>query len=282
MDFSSKADYPGEFSEEGIPLFKYPDQLPTEQPVVIAQYALGIYELLIRTDFKDEKLKFKFLNTVDWFKKNCAELNDGKVWYINKLYPEYGLNEPWISAMTQGEAISVLTRGQLLSNDPYLEKLAVEALNPFLHTVQNGGLINYFNSIPVYEEFPSPGRTSGVLNGTLFALFGVFDLILFNQNKRAIQIFNQGVKAVKKLLPYYDLKYWTRYYLFDYPQKYTSSFTYHLLMAEQLKVMYYLTNDHIFLEYSERWIKYSKNFFKKNRALVEKLIFANKIYPSKK
>ncbi|MCJ7691304.1 MAG: D-glucuronyl C5-epimerase family protein [Clostridiaceae bacterium] len=280
LDFSSKADYPGEFSEKGIPLFSYTGLPLIEQPIVIAQYALGLYEMLENKDFMDEELRNKFLLTANWFETNQVNVKGGKGWYIYKLYPEYGLNKPWISAMTQGEAISVLTRASVLTKNYQFEQLAIEALGPFESNVKDGGLINYFNSIPVYEEFPSPHKTSGVLNGILFALFGVYDLVLLNKNQRAQNIFEKGVDSLKKLVPYYDLNYWTRYYLFDYPKKYTSSFTYHILVAEQLKAMFYLSGESIFVEYAEKWIECSKSFFKKNRALFEKLIYANKIYPS--
>ncbi len=263
LDFSSKANYPEKFSANGIPLYEYPGKLWLEQPVVIAQYALGLYEILDNKKFNDEKLLYKFINTANWFISNKVNIGLGVGWLINKQYPEYGLNYPWISAMAQGEAISVLTRASLLTGNLQFEQVANEALIPFEIEVKDGGLVNYFNSIPVYEEFPTPTQTSGVLNGLIFGLFGIYDLILFNKNDKAQNLFNKGVESLKKLLPYYDLKYWSRYFLFNYPKRYISSLTYHILVAEQLKVMFYLTGERIFSEYSEKWIKCSKSIFKR-------------------
>ncbi len=279
LNFSSKADYPDSFSTEGIPLYSFRGQPYIEHPIPIAQYALGVYELLHERENSDELLQNKFLKIAMWLDEKKIDVKDGISWYIYNEYPEYGLTYPWISAMAQGEAISVLARAVPLSKNNNFEELAVKALVPFEYEVKDGGFINYFKSIPVYEEFTTPVKTMAVLNGFIFALFGIYDLILLNNNKKAQNIFERGVDSLKKILPYFDINYWTRYYLYDYPQKYYSSFTYHILVAEQLRAMFYLTSENQFKVYSEKWFSYSKSFIKKTRALLGKLMFANKITP---
>ncbi len=279
LDFSSKVNYPDSFSAEGIPLYSFRGQSYIQHPIPIAQYALGLYEHLLGKENPDELQLNKFLRVAMWFDENKIDIKEGKSWYIYNEYPEYGLTYPWISAMAQGEAISVLTRASLLSKNNSFEELAVKALVPFEYEVKDGGFINYFNSIPVYEEFTTPLKTMAVLNGFIFSLFGVYDLILLNNNEKAKDIFHKGADSLKRILPYFDIDYWTRYYLYDYPQKYYSSFTYHILVAEQLKAMYCLTGENQFNFYSEKWLSYTKSFIKKTRALFGKLIFANKIAP---
>ena len=51
LDFSSKADYPDNFSAAGIPQYSFRGQPYIEHPIPIAQYALGLYELLNRKNF---------------------------------------------------------------------------------------------------------------------------------------------------------------------------------------------------------------------------------------
>ena len=92
----------------------------------------------------------------------------------------------------------------------------------------------------------------------MFILFGLNDLTLVNKNELAIELFQRGVQSLKKLLPYYDLGFWSRYYLFDYPKKYVASFTYHSLHYEQLKSLYFITGEEVFLDYSRKWESYSK------------------------
>lgn len=277
LNFESKLYYPESFDDNGIPLWKTNDEPYFHHPIVICQYALGIFEHLYQKNFSDEDLKVKFIKQADWLKNNCKEINCGKIWYIYYDIPLYGIRKPWYSALAQGEAVSVLTRAHLLTgNEEYL-KIAEEAITPFFVNVKEGGLLNYFNAVPIYEEYPSEIRTVGVLNGFIFSLFGLHDLILLNKSENAEKLFAIGIDSLKKLLPYYDTGYWARYFLYDYPKRYVASFTYISIMYEQLKVLYHLTDEKIFLEYSQKWKTYSEKRWNKLRALSEKILYANTV-----
>lgn len=279
LDFSTKANYPGKFSDDGIPLFTYLNQPNLEQPVVIAQYALGLSSLLAESNFYDKELENKFINVANWFVKNNEQIKDGVGWSIKILHPHYGLNVPWISAMAQGEAISVLTRAAKITKNDLYEKIAVDALIPFEYDVKDGGVVNYFKSIPVYEEAPTKHKPMAVLNGFIFSLFGLYDLYLLNNDAKAHSLFNKGIESLLKLLPYYSFNSWSNYFLYEYPKKYYSSYTYHVLVTEQLKVLYILTGEPLLNDYAKKWDDYSKSFVKKNIALFQKLFFSNKINP---
>lgn len=212
LDFSSKIDYPGNFSEKGVPLFSYKGQPPVEQPIVIAQYGLGLSSVIFNEGSPKDELIKKFLNIAEWFDHNKEPFKNGYCWQIKHLYPHYNLTAPWVSAMAQGEAISVLTRAALLSNEKKYYDLAIGALIPFEYDVDKGGVRNYFKSLLVFEEFTTPIRTMAVLNGYIFALFGLYDLYLLNRNEKSYHHFNEGSDAIKQLLPYYDLNGWSRYF----------------------------------------------------------------------
>jgi hypothetical protein len=274
LNFETKLFYPEKFMNE-VPLWRNFNEPYFFHPIVIAQYALGIYEHYYQSNFSNEELKNKFLKQVEWFKNNYSEISCGKVWYIYYDIPQYKIRKPWYSALSQGEAVSVLTRAYLLTKDDSLIKLCEDAILPFTKEVKDDGLINYFNNIPIYEEYPSIYKTVAVLNGFMFSLFGLYDLLLLNQSVTAEKLFYDGIESLKKLLPYYDTGYWARYYLFDYPKEYVASFTYISLMYEQLKVLYYLTDEEIFNEYSIKWKVYTEKKINKYRALLKKIIYAN-------
>ncbi len=277
LNFESKLNYPEKMDENGIPLWRTSNEPYFYHPIVIAQYALGIYEHLYQSDFKDYRLKEKFFNQVKWLKENFTEIECGKVWLIYYDIPLYKMVKPWYSALAQGEVISVLTRAYLLNEDETLLSICEDAIKPFLVEVKNGGLVNYFDDIPVFEEYPSRYKTVAVLNGFIFSLFGLYDFYLVSKNKNAEHLFRQGIDSVKKLLPYYDTGYWARYYLFDYPKEYVASFTYISIMFEQLKVLYYLTGEEIFNHYSVKWKQYSENKRYKLKALLKKIFYANSL-----
>ena len=123
LDFSSKADYPDDFLTRGVPLYSFRGQPYIEHPIPIVQYALGVYELLHERENSDELLQNKFLKIAMWLDEKKIDVKDGISWYIYNKYPEYGLTYPWISAMAQGEAISVLTRATLLPKKNNLKNL---------------------------------------------------------------------------------------------------------------------------------------------------------------
>jgi len=274
LNFSSKSEYTGKLDANGIPIYKHRNFDPFYHPIVVSQYAFGLFEKFYFSDYKNEHYRHKFLLQVDWLVKNYSERNGNLGWYIKYDVEEWKLRIPWFSAMAQGEAISVLSRGYFLTqNESYLI-LAERALKLFETPVCDGGLINYFNSIPVFEEYPSPIKTVAVLNGFIFTIFGFYDLWLANKSEKAFLLFNQGISSLKKLLSYYDLGYWSQYFLFNYPKKYPASYTYHHIAIEQLKALHYITGVDIFLEYSDKWTEQSKSFTKKTRALFVKIFFA--------
>ena len=278
LDFSSKYDYPGEFDKDGIPVYQHHSQGKFYHPIVICQYALGLFETLQTSASQTEKIRSDFIKQADWLINNGITFKEkGFIWEINYDITEYGIIKPWYSAMAQGEAMSVLIRAYLISGKQDYAEAAKKALFPFTLEVNDGGLINYFHSHPVYEEYPSPVHTVGVLNGYIFSLFGLFDLSRFIDDKLAGELFSKGVNSLKELLPFYDIGYWSQYYLFDHPGNYPASFTYHMLVVEQLKALSIITKEEIFNKFSAKWLNYSNNYFNRTRALFQKLTYARKL-----
>lgn len=271
LNFESKYYYPGNFSSNGIPIYKLNSNKEIYQPTVICQYALGIFELLNKKNFEDKKLNEQFINQANWLLNNQINLKYGASWYLNFDVPEYGLKQPWISALTQGEAISVLCRAYWITGKNIFLNAAEKALMPFQYNVSEGGLRNHFENIPVYEEYPSR-KTNAVLNGFIFSLYGLFDLYLVSDNSSAKELFDQGIESLIKLVKYYDTGYWSQYNLYRYPQKYLSSYKYHILHIEQLKSLYLITSNKIFYNYYTRWDSCNKSLKKKTKALIIKLI----------
>lgn len=278
LDFSSKYSFPGEIDADGIPIYQHPSQGKFYHPIVICQYALGLFEILQKSSAESVKIKSNFITQADWLVSNGVVFKEkGLIWMVNYDIPEYGLKKPWYSAMAQGEAMSVLIRAYHISGNRNYAAAAQKAILPFTLEVSNGGLVNYFNNLPIYEEYPSPLRTIGVLNGFIFSLFGLYDLSRFISDKEAGDLFSKGVNSLKKLLPFYDIGYWSQYYLFDYPGSYPASFTYHMLVVEQLKALSILSNEKLFAEFSTKWFNYSKNYINRTKSLFQKLSYARKL-----
>jgi len=154
--------------------------------------------------------------------------------------------------MAQGEAISVLSRAYLLTeNQSYIES-AERAIGAFEHSVNEGG-VRYIdeNDNVFYLEYACQAHPR-VLNGFVFSLFGLLDFYKTTGCKKALSLFNHGIKTLKVRLKDYDTSDWTYYDLLGK----RSTKTYHRIHYTQLFELYSLTRDWQFLEYAEKWSSY--------------------------
>jgi len=201
----------GLFDEDGIPLTDYKEFGIQYQPVGIAQYALGTWDLYLENN--DPQDKEKFIHMADWFCDNLLVENDFGVWEYKFDFPRYNLKAPWPSAMSQGEGISVLMRAyQLTENKKYIE-IAKLALNSFRVPIEMGGVLYKDKEGYVwYEEYPSLEKEPPhVLNGFIFALFGLYDYYKATESEEALELFNQGIKTLKEKINLWDMGFWSRY-----------------------------------------------------------------------
>src|SRR5215475_11582572 len=111
MTFSEKADYAGVYDASGIPQLDYRGRLGVQyNPIAIAQYGLGNYNLWLQTSDPDRKQKF--FRIADWLASNLEQNPHGiAVWnhHFNWEYRDT-LKAPWYSGLAQGQGISLLVR----------------------------------------------------------------------------------------------------------------------------------------------------------------------------
>lgn len=211
IDFTAvPTNWDGSFDENGIPLRHYGEFGIQYQPVGIAHYALGNWDLYLST--KQTQYRETFLRMATWFCENLTIKGDFGVWEYHFAFPRYQLRAPWPSAMSQGEGISVLMRAfQLTQEERYLE-CAKLALASFEVPLENGG-VRYRDEDGFiwYEEYPSLVEPPHVLNGFIFALFGLYDFYKATGNEKALDLFNEGIETLKANLRRWDQGFWSRY-----------------------------------------------------------------------
>jgi heparosan-N-sulfate-glucuronate 5-epimerase len=273
IDLSAKAGYTGPFDEQGIPLLNYYGNRGIQHnPAATAQYALGLLEKYWATG--DENYRQRFFCQVDWLVDNLKIRRDGVgVWEYQFGLAEYnGLNPPWISALAQGQGISVLVRASLLTrNRIYLDK-ATAAFKPFLLPISAGGLQAMKVGHLFFEEAPST-PPSCILDGFLFSIFGVYDYYLATGDQQAALLYDQAIETVEACLPLYDMGFWSRADLFrDYPKMIASPF-YHNLHVLQLRALAQLTKRQSFSSMADRWDRCQRNPINKLLAITYKILF---------
>lgn len=249
------------YDSEGIPVnptyIDVRDKAFVYFPITIGQVGLAVFHTYLNT--KSEKDKHRFLKFVDWFYEN-AEVSEnlGVRWLTDVSLPQYKDPGHWQSAFSQSRGISILLRGyQVTHNKKYLD-YAEKALIPFTKFVADGGVTSLTEWGPFYEEYTSDVPIL-VLNGMIFSLFGIYDYVrAVPDNSTAIQLFSDGIETLKKILPEYDIGYWSRYNLCKadwYPHIDPATIGYQKLHITQLTMMYKMTGENIFKEYADKFKK---------------------------
>jgi hypothetical protein len=179
-----------------------------EWVIPVAQAALGYWDLRL----EDDPAGDGFLPLADWLLSTVEDTPAGLAWLTPHPVPKYGLAGNWPSAMGQGEAISVLLRAHDLSGDQRYLEVARGAFEPFLEDVADGGLAREWDGRLVLEEYPAREPVA-VLNGWVFALFGVHEFATATGDERAAGLFARSSAALIELLPRYDAGWWSLYSL---------------------------------------------------------------------
>lgn len=258
------------FDVDDVPMVNYGGKIGLRyNPVTIAQYSLANHSLYLQT--KDEKYLKIFLKCVNWFLMFISDYkNNSAVWFYNFDLMECGLKAPWISAMAQGLAMSVLVRANKLFGDKNYMDIAEKAINVFDVPVSEEGVMSFFpDGGIVFEEYPT-GFSNSVLNGLIFTIFGLYDLYTFTGNKKAEMLFNKAINSLKNNIERYDTNYWTRYDLRN--DKRLASVEYHILHIKLLGGLYEITNDTYFIEMRNKWNGYYRSLFCKIRFGIIKFI----------
>jgi len=214
-------------------------------PVRVAQYALDNFNIFLSNG--SQKSLEIFLLQCDWLVEN-QKLG---IWYYNFDFPYQSMKDPWYSAMAQGQCISALLRAYQLTNNIKYMDASKKAFECFKLPVDNNGVACKDGQGIWFEEYPhvllSP---SHVMNGHIFALFGLWDLYRVNNDPEVFRLFQEGVNSLKHNLSSYDMGFWV---LYDLKSDSILTKNYLLIEIEQLKVLYSITKEPLFSDYAIKW-----------------------------
>ena len=182
------------------------------------------------------------------------------------------LHPPWLSAMAQGEAASLLARlGEETSDERYVEA-ALLALRPMSVPVESGGVLGDLDGLPFLEEYPSTPQ-SHVLNGAVFALWGIRDVALSTGDAAIETQHFEALAALVATCARFDTGRWSRYDLFpDPPQNVASSF-YHHLHISQLKALHGIYGVTEFGDLADRFEAYERRLTLRGIAFARKVSY---------
>lgn len=172
------------------------------------------------------------------------------------------LKPGWFSAMSQGHAISLLSRAYHRSGDVKYLQAAKKALYVLDVPAENGGVrAMWLDKYVWYEEYPTKPSLF-VLNGFIYTLLGLYDLHVIEDEHSislAKKMFDDGMTSLKSLLPlfdtgsgsFYDLRHFT---LGVSPN--IARWDYHATHVNQLYLLASLDDDPILINTAKRWESY--------------------------
>ncbi len=251
-DISAKAiKYKGKFNEKGIYLFKGYDGRWYLHALEIAQFALASWVAGVKTGMS---IWFrKALIHCNWLVEN--QDSDGG-WRMEHRNPAYSsLSVPWPSALAQGFAISSLLRAYCVTLKKSYLISACRGCDFLEKKVENGGVKRFFGTAFIYEEYPC-FELNGVLNGYITCVLSIYELAKVVSGRYKKMLYD-NLENLLKILPMYDLGFWTKYSL----DGNIASGYYHRLVVLQLKVLSRI--DHRFYLYYNKF----KNYLTKRNAL---------------
>jgi len=266
MNFAEKTKYNEHRDSDDVIMLNYGGNIGVQyNPNAIAQVALGFYDLYLdslksRNKGLQDLYSYSVLIQAKWFVNHGRKVKDNVLlWEYdfpfemrNYLYP------PWRSALAQGQGISVCLRAYKLSKEEQYLNAAKRAFKSFRHLAREhpGGVLDDSEGYTWLEEYIVE-PTNHVLNGSIWALWGVRDYAIFTDDNYAWELWHSCVKTLRENLGHYDLGFWTTYDLVKFnPGKQPtmpSSLYYQNLHVVQMQAMYHLTLDPVFKHFEKKW-----------------------------
>lgn len=279
MTFHQKAMYAGQYDSSGIPMLDYHGKIGLQyNPIAIAQYGLGNLNLFLKTG--QDSCRQKFLNVADWLLENLVPNRFGlSVWnhYFDWDYRDT-LKAPWYSALAQGQGLSVLVRAFSETGQERYLQAAKRAFQVFSVTVDRGGVSYVDSEGNVWFEEYIVSPPTHILNGFIWATWGVYDYHLATHDQLANTLFQRSIQTLAANLKTYDVGYWSLYEQSGIRMKMLASPFYHSLHIIQLRILHALTGMEIFNHYAHTWDGYRQNPTKRLRALAHKSLFKLRYY----
>jgi heparosan-N-sulfate-glucuronate 5-epimerase len=274
MLFAEKADYPGARDAQGIPMLDYHGQIGLQyNPIAIAQYGLGNYNLYRRNG--DPARRQKFFLSADWLVDRLETNAHGLAVWNHHFNWEYRdtLKAPWYSGLAQGQGISVLVRAHVESGDVRYLVAAQHALACFYHPMAEGGVAFTDDRGDIWFEEYIVSPPTHILNGFIWASWGIYDYFLATRDRAVQDLFSRAVQTLVRNLDRYDLGFWSLYEQSGTRLPMVASAFYHQLHIVQLRVMHRLTGEEKFTRIADRWDGYTRSRSNRTRALCYKSAF---------
>lgn len=216
----------------------------------LAQHALGWYDRALHSE---SGAADAFLAACERLRR-AGELSDvGLVWRYEVAVAKYRRSSGWYSAMAQGQAASAFVRAYQSTGSEHWAAAARAAITPLLRETDLG-LVRVDEAGPILEECPSDPPSS-ILNGWLYALWGLRDVSVVLCDEHAARMFSESTLAASSSLSRFDVGWWSLYSLYPAFADVATPF-YHRIHVAQLRATARLSGRLEFESAADAWQSY--------------------------
>jgi heparosan-N-sulfate-glucuronate 5-epimerase len=164
-----------------------------------------------------------------------------------------------LSAMSQGQAMSVLVRAHHLTRDQRYLDAALACVGVFERTIEDEGVSTRWSSGGLWFEEDTRQPARHILNGMIFALWGLEDAAHATASSAADRLYRSGLDTLRERLTNYDSGSWSLYDRPDRGRPYIASMRYHELHIAQLQALATVKGEELFDQVAERFARYARS-----------------------
>ena len=225
-DMTAKVNWQGKTNESGVPAIKMATGEFIYAPVTVIQKALGHFDIWID---RHETAHFReFLKLADWVTNQQDDDGGWDCWshMQNNTTSIY-------SAMVQGEAMSLLARAFKYTNKSKYKHALEKSWDIMQRPVSDGGVCRLIEENEIFLEEVPTCDIGVILNGWIYAIFGLHDYLLITKNLSVTAFFKDTLSTLIRNIDRYDTGYWSYY---DLLGNLASPF-YHSLHISQIEAL---------------------------------------------
>jgi heparosan-N-sulfate-glucuronate 5-epimerase len=272
--FFQKASYDAHVDAAGIPLLDYRGHVGRQyNPIAIAQWGLGNFNLYRRTG--QLARRERYLRAADWLVSNLKPNDNGVPVWQHAFDWEYRdlLKAGWYSALSQGQGVSLLCRAHRdTGRDVYFEG-AQAAFRSLMLEVKDGGVKLEEGPDGAWLEESIVDPPTHILNGFLWALWGVHDYAVLSGDREARGLLEACARTVRRNVASFDCGFWSLYEHSGTRLPMLASPFYHGLHISQLSITARLLDMPELTRWAEQWQEYGRSALCRRRALMQKAAF---------
>jgi hypothetical protein len=227
-------------------------------PIRIAQFALHRHGRWLAAG--DDAARVEFLAQARWLRDRQQRGGIPGLYRFGFPWKKYAAPRGWSSAMAQGEAISVLLRAEGLQPGAGFGSAALRAAEPFRYDLAEGGVVWRSGTDVFFEEIANR-YAPHVLNGCVFALWGLWELAERGGDAQHRRLAEACAITLRRWVPAYDTGWWTLYSLLRSAARrpHIATLKYHAFHVAQMRVLAEMFDERVFAAAADRWSSYVEN-----------------------